>query len=137
MQEKITKMLGIDIAKLCQKAINTVMPSSQPHMIWGICKLSMAIRIQFDTEEHMELVQTYAKTPGIDWNKAFNTTGIKLHEPWYGIVVHGVPLMDLNTDDMMNIDIIKQLEQENNTPARMIMGITTLRQWNKQPNKKP
>ena len=35
--------------------------------------------------------------------------------------------MDLNTDDMMNIDIIKQLEQENNTPAGMIVGITTLR----------
>ena len=81
MQEKITKMSGIDIAELCQKAINTVMPSSQPYMIQGICKLSMAIRIQFDTEEHMELVQTYAKTPGIDWNKAFNTTGIELHEP--------------------------------------------------------
>jgi len=45
--------------------------------------------------------------------------------------------MDLNTDDMTNIDIIKQLEQENNTPAGMIVGITTLRQQNKQPNKKP
>jgi CheY-like chemotaxis protein len=137
MQEKITKMSGIDIAEQCQKAINTVMPSSQPHMIRGICKLSMAIRIQFDTEEHMELVQTYAKTPGIDWNKAFNTTGIELHEPRYGIVVHGVPLMDLNTDDMTNIDIIKQLEQENNTPAGTVVGITTLRRRNKQPNKKP
>ena len=80
MQEKITKMSGIDIAEQCQKVINTVMSSSQPHMIQGICKLSIIIRIQFDTEEHMELIQTYAKTPGIDWNKVFNTTRIELHE---------------------------------------------------------
>lgn len=134
-QQKITKMPGIDIAELCQKAINAVMPSSQPRIIRGICKLSQAIKIQFDTEEHMELVRTYTKSPGIDWNKAFNTTGIELHEPRYGIVVHGVPIADLSTDDMTSTKIIEKLERENNTPAGTIVSITTLRRRNKNPEK--
>ena len=126
-RQKIAKMPGIDIVERCQKAINAVMPSSQSHMIRGICKLSQAIKIQFDTEEHMELVRTYARTLGIDWNKAFNTTRIELREPRYGIVVHGVLVADLSTDDMMNAKIIKKLEDKNNMLTGTIVSITTLR----------
>jgi hypothetical protein len=81
---------------------NAVVPLGQPHLIRGICKRSKAKKVHFGKEEHIELVRTYAETPGIDWNKAFDTTGIEFDEPRYGIVVHGVPVTDLSMDDMTN-----------------------------------
>ena len=61
------------------------------------------------------------ESPGIDWNNAFNTTGIELHEPQYGIVIHGVRTSDLSVDDTTNIKVNK-LEQENNTQVSQLAG---------------
>ena len=94
-QNAIMEMSGKDIAERCQRAINAVRPTSGPSMILGISKLSKAFRIQFEREEHVEQIRSYAKSPGIDWDKAFdvklpaNGTGIRMHTPTYGIVVHG------------------------------------------------
>jgi hypothetical protein len=40
--------------------------------------------------------------------------GFKVHEPMYGIVVHGVPIAGLDTTAMTDAKVIKRLETENN-----------------------
>ena len=45
----------------------------------------------------------------------------------HGIVVHGIPIEDLDTTRMDNRDVIKRLEAKNNIKARTIVKITPLR----------
>ena len=59
------------------------------------------------------------------WNAAFE--GLKPHEPMYGIVVHGVPIANLDVTQMADTAIIKRIKGENHIGTRTITKITPLR----------
>ena len=110
------------IAERCQRAINRfyINTSDNPRII-GVNKLAQCIHLQFETEEEANTVQTLGNDI---WN-AFE--GLKLHEPIYGIVAHGIPKSDLNDTSMADPQMIKRLEAENKLEPGTIKKITPLR----------
>ena len=128
-------MPGKTIAECCFKAINRVTPLSAPNMILRVSKLCQVIRVQFEKEEQVEHIHSFAKSPGIDWDNAFNVKpnqpgpgpGIKLHHPIYGIVVHGVPTANLSESKMTDTNVLREFENENHLPMEAIIKVATLR----------
>ena len=134
--QSITVMSGKAIAEHCQQAINRVCfnNTESPHII-GVSKLANSIRLQFQTEEEAKTVRSLHKTQEDNWSAAFE--GLKFHEPMYGIVVHGVPIADLDPTKMSDTGVIKRLEMENNMKAGTITKITPLGhkpKWNDPAN---
>ena len=123
--ESILTMPAKDIAERCQQAINRlyVNTSDSPRII-GVSKLAQSFRLQFETEEAI-IVRKLNQTKDDIWNTAFE--GLKIHVPMYGIVVHGIPIANLNPTTMDNTETIKQLEGENNMKPETIVKITPLR----------
>ena len=69
--------------------MNRVYFNNDSPRIIGVNKLANGIRLQFEIEEEANTAR------GLNiWNAAFQ--GLKVHEPMYGIVIHGVPIADLN-----------------------------------------
>jgi len=58
------------------------------------------------------------------WSAAFE--GLKAHEPMYGIVVHGVPIADLDATRMADLGVLALLEKQNSMRAQPITEITLL-----------
>ena len=79
--------------------------------------------MQFETEEGAKTVHGLGKNDDI-WNTAFE--GLKLYEPVYGIVIHGIPISDINTINMADPQLTKHLETENNMQPGTIKKITPL-----------
>jgi hypothetical protein len=65
----------------------------------------------------------------VDWSNAY--PGLEIHRPKYGIVVHTVPLLDLNFDNKE--ETIANLEEQNNEIA--IVDIAPLRRKDKATRK--
>jgi hypothetical protein len=130
-QKSITTMSGKAIVERCQQAINRVYfnNTDNPHII-GVSKLANSIRLQFQTEEEAKTIRSLHKTKEDIWSAAFE--GLKFHEPMHGIVVHGVPIADLDTNKMNDADAIKRLEKENHMKVETITKITPLRRKPKQ-----
>src|SRR5436305_7097250 len=123
--KSILSMSAKDIAERCQQAINRlyVNTSDSPRII-GVSKLAQSFRLQFETEEAI-IVRKLNQTKDDIWNTAFE--GLKIHVPMYGIVVHGIPIANLDPTTMDNTETIKQLEGENNMKPETIVKITPLR----------
>src|SRR5436190_24125369 len=102
-QQSITAMSGKAIAERCQQAINHVYfnNTDSPHII-GVSKLAHNIRLQFQTEEEANIIRGLHKMKEDIWSAAFE--GLKTHEPMYGIVIHGVPIADLDMTKMSDMD---------------------------------
>jgi len=128
--DSILAMPAKDIAERCQQAINRlhVNSSDSPHII-GVSKLAKSFRLQFETEEEATIVYRLNQTKDDIWNAAFE--GLKVHVPMYGIVVHGIPVADLDSTMMDHAKVIKQLEAENSMKTDTITKITPLRRRKK------
>jgi hypothetical protein len=124
--ESILTMPAKTIAELCQQAINRlyVNPADSPRII-GVSKLAKSFRLQFETEEEATTIRKLDQTSDNIWNAAIK--GLKIHVPMYGIVVHGIPIANLNSTTMDDSKVIKQLEAENNMKTNTIVKITPLR----------
>src|ERR1700694_2165783 len=85
---------------------------------------SKGIRINFGTEEHANMV----RDKNVDWNQAFQ--GLKVQEPSYGVVIHGVPIAELSAINMTDTEVIKHVEAGNGMKAGTITKITPLRRKN-------
>src|SRR5208282_2906463 len=85
------------------------------HQITRNQEIVNGIRVRCETEQAGQL-------RAIDWSEAFE--GIKTHEPNYGIVIHGIPIDELDLDDPKTI---KLLEATNGFSSRIISKITFLR----------
>jgi len=86
--------------------------------------LANSIRIHLGDECWVEDMRELHKyTPDI-WNTVFQ--GLRLHESIYGIVIHGVVVVDLSIEKMSDPDIIKQLEEKNYLEAGTITKIMPL-----------
>jgi hypothetical protein len=126
IQQSIVEMPAKTIAERCQQAINRIYVNNadSPRII-GVSKLAKSIRLQFETEEEVNTARSFSKTKEDIWGGAFE--GLKVHEPMYGIVVHGVPIADLDATRMTDTSVIKPLDGENNMKAGTITKITPLR----------
>jgi hypothetical protein len=114
-------MSNPEIAKCCAQVLPV--HSINTSRIIGITKLSSALQIQFSSEDEAH------KASAADWNKAFKTTGIKTHQPRYGIVVHGVPTEVISPavlEISSSTGIAHSLEKQNNIPEGTITKITAL-----------
>jgi Zinc knuckle len=126
-------MSNFEIAKCCAQAMLSPVHSDQtntPAIIHGISKLSGALRIQFTSENQAD------KASATDWNKAFKATGVKLYQPSYGIVLHGIPTDVISPAVLAtSTGIAQSLEKQNNIPNGTITKITALRrQQQPKPN---
>ena len=119
-----------DNAEHCQQAIKRlhVNASDSPRII-GVYKLAKSRRLQFEAEEEANTVHRLNETKDDIWNAAFE--GLKVHVPMYGIVIHGIPVADLDSTMMDNAKVIKQLEVENSMKTDTIVKITPLRRRKK------
>ena len=71
-----------EITERCQQAVEkAAIPGIK---LQGINKLANGIRVRCATEEQVDRLRA------IDWSEAFE--GVKIHEPTYGIVIHGIPI---------------------------------------------
>ena len=122
-KQEIMDMSGKEIAERCQKAIDDALPfRGIGYRIQGVSKLANEIRIKFDTEQAASRV---CSTLEVNWDTAF--PDLKIHVPSYGIVVHGVPINELNTTTMADTKTIEQIETGNNIKTGTITKITPLR----------
>lgn len=132
-QQSILAMSAKAIAEHCQSAIDRLyVNSSDAPRIIGVSKLAKSFRIQFTTEDEADTIHKLNQNKDDIWNVAFE--GLKLYEPMYGIVVHGIPTADLNTTMMDDKEVINRLEAENDIKAGTIVKITPLR---RQKNRTP
>jgi cellular nucleic acid-binding protein len=113
------------ITERCQNAVNRACnhKANIPQII-GIRKLASTIRLQFETEDQANIIRALSKTKDTIWNAAFK--GLKLHEPTFGIVVHGVSIANLDPKLMSDPAIIKDLEKQNTIVPGTITSITPL-----------
>jgi hypothetical protein len=66
--------------------------------------------------------------------KPFKAMGIKVHEPNYGIIIHGVPTDIISSAVLAtSTGITQSLEKQNNIPKGTITKITALRWWQTSP----
>jgi hypothetical protein len=103
--ESILAMSAKDIAERCQQAINRLYINiADSPRITGVSKLAKSFRLQFETEEEATTVRKLNQTKDDVWNTAFE--GLKIHVPMYGIVVHGIPVANLNSTMMDNAKVL-------------------------------
>ena len=105
--------------------MNRVYFNNDSPRIIRVNKLANSIHLRFETEAEANTVRGLHITEDDIWNTAFQ--GLRVHEPMYGIVVHDVPVVDLNPENMEDKSRIKRLERENNMKAGKITKITSLR----------
>jgi hypothetical protein len=120
VKELINTMAPKEITARCQQAIDK--GSIQDVKLQGINKLTNGIRVRCETEEEAKQLRT------IDWNEAFE--GAKIHRPNYPIVIHGIPIDDLDLEESKTIETI---EAANKFPNGIITKITPLRGKKNEP----
>src|SRR5436309_1448283 len=121
----IGKMPMKEIIQHCQHAVE----KAEIHNVklLGANKVINGIRIQCQTEEQAKQL----RESKINWNNAF--TGVTTHRPSYGVVVHGIPIDELNLTDPK---VTKFLEVANGLQSEVISKVTPLRCKNKQTSEK-
>ena len=87
IRNQIASMHEKEITKRCQQAI-TESTLNTKLKLHSISKLENGIHIHCNSEEEVKQLKN------IDWNHAFE--GVTVHKPKYGIVIHRVPLSDIN-----------------------------------------
>jgi hypothetical protein len=108
-----------EITERCQEAIEAA--SISDFKLQGINRVNNGIRVRCETEN--QAIQLRA----LNWSKAFE--GVKIHKLNYLIVIHGVPVNDINATDNKAIG---QVEATNNMQHRTITKVVPLRK-NKEP----
>ena len=109
-----------DITERLQRIVDEAALPEKPKL-QGVNKLGREmIRVQVRTTEGAKAM----KSANIDWNEAY--PGMKLYNPKYGIVIHGVPThaIDLNTDYS---ETKNEWERQNANNEIKITSITPLR----------
>ena len=120
MKELINTMPPKEFTERCQHAVEK---ASIPGIkLQRINKIVIGIRARCETEEQAGQLRV------LDWSEAFE--GIKTYEPKYGIVIHGIPIDELDLDDPKTI---KLLEAANGFSSRTISKVTFLRRKDKEP----
>jgi hypothetical protein len=114
IRNQIASMHEKEITKRCQQAITESTLNTKPKL-QGVSKLTNGIRIHCNSEEEVKQFKN------IDWNHAFE--GITVHKPKYGIVIHRVPMSDINFSTPRS-EIIQQLEANN--PDTNIIDVAPL-----------
>jgi len=103
-----------EITKRCQQAITESTLNTKPKL-HGVSKLENGIHIHCNSEEEVKQLKN------IDWNHAFE--GVTVHKPKYSIVIHRVPMSDINLLTPRS-EIIQQLETNN--PDTNIIDVAPL-----------
>ena len=92
IQEMIQSIPHRTIIKALQETIDNANLEGKPQLE-DVTKLRRGtIRMRATTREGAKAI----KEANIDWNKAY--AGLKVYKPKYGIVIHGVPVWELNLD---------------------------------------
>lgn len=136
MRKSIMAMTPQKITERCQLAIDspdlqlngTMMSPTVKPKIQGIVKLANGIRIKCKTEEEATMLRN-----SVDWSKAFQY--LRVHQPNYGVVLHGVPTEEFNLTHMEDEQVIQDIEEENGMKiSETIVRIAPLCRKNKDPN---
>src|SRR5579859_1514066 len=117
-KKTLTTMQATEITKRCQQIVDNAI--DEKPKINGINKIANGIRLQCKSPEDAKLLQKM-----VDWNTAF--TGLGVHKPKYGIVIHGVSVKELpSLDDKDAMTATKQ-EWEDGNHGIIIKTIKYLR----------
>jgi hypothetical protein len=104
-----------DLIQKCQSAIDDQIKEGRIPKIHGISKLSNdEYRLHCETEEDPPLLNA------MNWDSAFEGAQVKKRK--YGLVLHGVPKMDLDLTDKEDEVIIRDEIEEENT-SRNLVGV--------------
>jgi len=107
-----------EITARCQEAIERTEMNTPKPQLRGITKLrSGDIRIRAETEEEAE------KLKEVKWSIAYR--GLATHKTKYGVVIHGVPIDEINPNKDPEA-AIAQLEKENEGRGIKILKIASL-----------
>jgi hypothetical protein len=103
-KEELENLHPKAIVEQLRNVINTSKTTGEKPKLLGIHKLNTGLRLFFNTAEE-------AKTAhNVNWSLAYS--GLEVHRPKYGIVVHSVRREELDIEDQQTT--IKQLEEANN-----------------------
>src|SRR5437667_3820661 len=119
MKEQIKQHTHSEITiKLQQNVESQVKDNSLT--IKGVEKLkSKDIRICCNTEHEAEQLRQ------LKWDKAYG--GLTVHQPKYGVMIPRVPTDLINTHELKNPEIEREIEHQNKENGNKIVGIKTLR----------
>ena len=124
LHETLTNMPNKAIAERLQTVLDNKI--EQPPKILGISKLNNAIRMQFGTED----AANATRSAKLDWNTALGVkTGVSIHKPSYGVVVHQVSTSAVDPD--AGPDAIEAIEKQNNIASGNITKLTNLQRKSK------
>lgn len=122
-------ILGVGLAPMgilktaFQRVINERSPQDKP-IVQAVNTLgTTTLKLHFRSKDEA----TKIRSLNVDWDQAYE--GIKLHNPQYGIVVHGVPMAVAEGTESK--ELIKQWEEQNDVYGHLrITRITPLRRNN-------
>ena len=123
-QDKIAASNHLEITDRLQIAIRQMTSTRPTSTILGIQKLkSNDIRFRCETEaEAKQLRET-------DWSKAYPGLGVR--RPKYGVVIHGIPVDEIDPRQTDMEDYVKDIEIQNNKLNIKIAKLRTLKAPNK------
>ena len=117
VKQELAKLHPGDMVERCRHAIDQTKMGGQKPTLLGINKLRNGIRLHFKSASDIQ------KARDVNWSLA--APGLEVHEPWYGLVAHGVSKTDLNIDDQETA--IKELEEANESLNLKVEQVRPLR----------
>ena len=117
VKQELAKLHPGDIVERCRRAIDQTKMGGQKPTLLGINKLSNGLRLHFKSASDAQ------KAREVNWPLA--APGLEIHEPWHGLVAHGVLKADLNIDDQETA--IKELEEANQSLNLKVEQVRLLR----------
>jgi hypothetical protein len=119
IKEQLAQQTHAEITAKLQQTIESQMKENPP-ILHGIQKLkSQDIRILCKTQREAQQLRK------LKWDKIYN--GLKVHQPKYGIVIHGIPTTSINPNELQDPELAKQIQHQNKDDGLQIMGMKTLK----------
>lgn len=117
VKQELAKLHPRDIIERCRHAIDQTKMGGQKPTLLATNKLSNGLRLHFKSASDAQ------KARDVNWS--LTAPGLEIHEPWYGLVAHGLSKADLNIEDQEKA--IKELEDANKSHNLKVEQVRPLR----------